>query len=91
MAGLLPRREVRRPESSVAPRVDLPGWGQVSGEDRLACVGVDQRKLLWVVLTGGDDECLLGGLNVVAYLIDDYVDLAGTHLCTDAAETNCQQ
>ena len=88
MAGFLPRGEVRRPEDAPSPGVDLTGRGQVAPEDCLACVHINQRKLLRVILLSADDDRLFGGLNIVADLVDDYRNLACTRLGRETAQTN---
>ena len=41
-----------------------------------------------MILFGGDDECLLRGLKIVADLIDEYVHLGCTYLGGEAAQEN---
>jgi len=66
----------------------LPGFTQRARKDCFAGVPIDQRKLLQVILFGGDDQSLLWGLKVVTDLIDDYMGLAYTRLGAETAQTN---
>ena len=66
----------------------MTGWGQVACENCLACVHINQRKLLRVILLSADDDRLFGRLNIVTDLVDDYKNLACTRLSREAAQTN---
>jgi hypothetical protein len=64
-------REISNPEGTASPVADFARWSKRAGEDGFACDAVDQCEAIGMVLCGANDECLLGRLQLVAYVVDE--------------------
>jgi len=78
-AGSAEGGKVGGPEDAVAPVVDFGCGRERAGEDGLVGGGVDEGEAVGVgllVFVGADDEGLFGGLEFVADVIDEDLDLS---------------
>ena len=67
---LVDRGEIKGPEDTIVPSLDLACGLQNSGENGFASCYVDHFELKWSLLGGGDKDGFLRCLQLIADLID---------------------
>ena len=91
MTRPLPRREVGHPENPVVPRVNSSGGSEWRLEHLLSRGNIDKSELLWMILRGTGDNCLLLRRGLVPHLVDQNMNLCQAEMRAEGCAASRQQ